>query len=300
MKNISPHNVFEQLSNAIPREFHENIIIIGSLAAGYHFFGDDKNLQVRTKDIDCLLTPRIEAIDSGKIVTSKLLEIGWKHRMEGKFGQSGNASTSDDKLPAVRLIPPDSDDWFIEFLIEPESENSIGIHWTRLELPTGHYALCSFQFLRLLTHNPIKTKFGFYYARPELMALANLLEHPEIKSERMASLFEGRAIKRSNKDLGRALAIARLSNGSIIETWPDIWEATIRSSFPKQFQSLKKNAGNGIRAILESETDFEEVVHTCNFGLLAANPVTSKQMQAVAKRLLNDAIIPFEEKFKEI
>jgi len=38
MKNISPSNVFEQLSIVIPKEFHENIIIIGSLAAGYFNF----------------------------------------------------------------------------------------------------------------------------------------------------------------------------------------------------------------------------------------------------------------------
>ena len=45
-----------------------------------------------------------------------------------------------------------------------------------------------------------------------MMALANLLEHPEIKSDAMISLFAGCWIKRSDKDLGRVLAITTLSH----------------------------------------------------------------------------------------
>jgi hypothetical protein len=43
------------------------------------------------------------------------------------------------------------------------------------------------------------------------MALANLLEHPVIGPQTMSTKIGGRTLKRSNKDLGRVLAIARLS-----------------------------------------------------------------------------------------
>ena len=52
VKLISPSTSLERIAAAIPADFRENIIIIGSLAAGYHFFGDNPKLQVRTKDVD--------------------------------------------------------------------------------------------------------------------------------------------------------------------------------------------------------------------------------------------------------
>ncbi len=51
-----------------------------------------------------------------------------------------------------------------------------------------------------------------------MMALANMLEHPKIKSDTMSGLLQGRTIKRSNKDLGRVLAIAYLSTGKDVDS----------------------------------------------------------------------------------
>ncbi len=48
MNTISPTEVIRQVSNATPSDCHDQILIIGSLAAGYHFFKDDASKQVRT------------------------------------------------------------------------------------------------------------------------------------------------------------------------------------------------------------------------------------------------------------
>jgi glycosyltransferase involved in cell wall biosynthesis len=57
-----------------------------------------------------------------------------------------------------------------------------------------------------------------------MMALANLLEHPRIKDD----LIEDTNIKRSNKDLGRVLAIARLTPEEMWETWPAAWAKALK------------------------------------------------------------------------
>lgn len=295
MKNVSPYKVFKQVSEAVPTQYHKNIIIVGSLAVGYHFFGKKPRLQIRTKDIDCVLSPRIEAVDSGEAIAQKLLDEGWKPLKKGDFIEPGNENTPDDKLPAIRLYPPGKKEWFLEFLTVPESEDEHGKNWVRIKLKSGHYGLCSFKYILLTNYQPLKTEFGIKYARPEMMALANLFEHPEIKPETMSSLIEERAIKRSNKDLGRVLSIAHLSSDTEVEEWPEAWIGGIKSCFPSQWKELVPKTGLGIRALLNSELDLEEAQHTCNYGLLASQRVTIDQLIVIGKRLLQDAIEPFEK-----
>lgn len=62
MNPLSPYNVMKRVAEAVPEERKRNIIIVGSLASGFHFFKKDRNRIVRTKDIDCLLSPREEAL----------------------------------------------------------------------------------------------------------------------------------------------------------------------------------------------------------------------------------------------
>jgi len=82
-----------------------------------------------------------------------------------------------------------------------------------------------------------------------------MLEHPEIRPETMSGLIAGRSIKRSNKDLGRVLAIARLSEKKEEDAmlgWPDIWRKALRDRFPDDWRDLARRTGSGLRKILAS------------------------------------------------
>jgi hypothetical protein len=298
MSNVSPSLILAKVATSVPHECLPNMIIIGSLAAGYHFFGADRDLYVRTKDIDSVLRPRNTAVKSAEAVAEKLIGAGWEHKDDGNHGKPGNQDTPDDKLPAVRLHPPDTKDWFIELLTEPSPGDQGDRRWLRVKLSTGHFGLPSFSFLSIITYKPVPTPFGLFCARPEMMALANLLEHPAIRPERMSGLIESRAIKRSNKDLGRVLALARLS-GEKVEDWPGEWVEALTKIFPDTWKSLAIQGGAGLRAMQASLDDLEEAAFTCNNGLLASQPVTPEQLGITLQRLLIDAIEPLAAKAKE-
>jgi len=71
-KEVSPRKVLAEVAAAIPADVHPNIIIIGSLAAGFWLFQGDQSFGVRTKDIDCVLSPL-----SGPLLADGLLHLGF-------------------------------------------------------------------------------------------------------------------------------------------------------------------------------------------------------------------------------
>jgi hypothetical protein len=40
MNDISPARILKDVANSIPSKFHELIVVVGSLAAGFHYFGE--------------------------------------------------------------------------------------------------------------------------------------------------------------------------------------------------------------------------------------------------------------------
>ena len=300
MKEIKPIEVIRQVAVALPPECRENIVIIGSLAAAYAYMGKNNNMMsVRTKDIDCLLKPHTVALEKGQQITKQLLQSGWHPNKMGVHQIPGTAETPAEELPAIRLYPPGIDpfeenSWFVELLTEPESSKNKGKKWTRIVIDEDHYGLPSFRFLAITAFQPnLIDNLGIYYAQPKMMALANLLEHPQIKPERMSRAFGGREIKRSNKDLGRVLAIGYLDQEVVrsdFRAWGYEWGVALKHCFGDECKILTKNVGNGLEALLKSDEDLDEAYHTCQYGLLTSFSVSAAILKEVGYRILGDAI----------
>ena len=295
---LSPRVVLSEIASAIPEQCKRNVIVIGSLAVGYHYFGRDESIRMRTKDADFLLSPRVQAVSAGLDITERLMAADWQLRSDERWTGPGDETTPSRDLPLVRLHPPDQNEWFVELLTVPESPQDREMRLVRLKTRFGHFALCSFRFLALADYQPLPTVLGISIARPEMMVLANLLEHPDIRPETMSGMIAGKSIKRANKDLGRVLAIARLSRDSeedAVLGWPRIWREALRERFPGDWIKLAGRAGSGLRQLLASELDLAEARHTCVYGLLSSDPPTIDQLRLSGQRLLKDAVEPLEK-----
>ncbi len=299
---VRPSRVLREIVDAIPDKTKKNLTIVGSLAVGYHFEGLLRDMGVRTKDADCLLSPRIEAVDAGRSITEELMADGWKLREDPRWGSPGDFETPTRELPVVRLKPPQGRGWFIELLTVPDTPRESCRTFTRLETERGHFALPSFGNISLTAYEPIHA-LGISLARPEAMALANMLEHPVIGPETMSGIIAGREIKRSNKDLGRVLAIAHLAElreEDALLNWPDYWLKALRRTFPQNWQQRARATGRGMRMLLHPTRaeDFDEAHHSCVYGLLASIPPTREQLRLAGERLLVDAIEYMEESIR--
>lgn len=221
-----------------------------------------------------------------------LLAAGWRRRAEGPHATRGTAQTLDDDLPVVRLCPPDSTDWFIELLTIQDTGDERDRAFERVVLSDGgHYAVASFRYLDVAAYRAIETPEGIRCARLEMLALSNLLRNPVIRPERMQTPV-GPGPKRSNKDLGRVLAIARLAGREVVAEWPAAWAEALRGLHASQWTELAGRVGAGVRALLASEGDLREALEISRGGLLASVLVTPDEFRAVGERLVVDAIDP--------
>ena len=299
--SLSPSEVLAQVAGALPSDVRGNVIIIGSLAAGYHFFAGDGARAIRTKDVDCLFSPHSKAIAAATEVTDQLIKADWKLREDTTWGQPGKEGDPDDELPMVRLRPPGetASPWFLELLSAPPAfePGAPGKKLRRVETSIGHFAICSFDFLALAEWQPLETAHGVRIARPEMMALANLLHHPEVAD----TLIAGTDYKRSNKDLGRVLALALLTvqrdrrdGAEELDAWPGRMWSALKDKFGDQAPRLATQAGAGLRALLASHADLDQALRITNLGLLASLDVSMEAFRATGARFVVEVIEELE------
>lgn len=298
---LSPAEVLAQVAQALPAEVRANVIIIGSLAAGYHFFAGDGARAIRTKDVDCLFSPHSKAVAAATEATDQLIRADWKLREGQDWSQPGTKEDPEDSLPMVRLRPPGeaASPWFLELLSAPPAfdPDAPGKKLRRVETSIGHFAICSFDFLALAEWEPLETAHGVRIARPEMMALANLLHHPEIAD----TLIAGTDYKRSNKDLGRVLALAYLTTErdrrdgtEELEAWPGRMWLALQDKFGNRAADLANRAGAGLRALLASQADLEQALRIANLGLLASMDLPVEGFSATGRRFLSEVIEELE------
>jgi len=292
---LKPRSIIAHLAAALPRNLAKESFVAGSVAAGFHFEARLERREIRTKDADIVVHTVGTHADLGRR-TEELLARGWRWNLSKKFSP-GSAKTRAEDLPFIRLFPPAMKGFFIEFLGLP----SIGQRRTkaheRVVVHGTHYAIPIFRFAGLLSWDLLDTGLGLKYADPAMMCLANLLSHPKLGTIRMETEIGGRLCLRSAKDLGRVLAIARLTPRDEIRSWTDRWVEALNYWFPRDWRRLGKSASQGLDALLRNHSALLEAHHTAtHLGLLPGLRVTPEEFAENVAVLKNDVLGPLLER----
>jgi hypothetical protein len=297
MATLSPNEVIKGLAELLDDETRRNIIIVGSLAAAYHFPTPEGERRVATKDSDAMVSPHIAAVRKAQELTDKLLANGWTLRPDPKWGRPGGPDDPTQQLPLVRLNPPGVQDWFIELLAAPDENQppKLERQYHRIETALGHFCLISFGYLGLVQHDAAMSPYGVRVATPAMMALANMLHHPKVGPELIAGLRQDNPIRRSNKDIGRVVALATLGGEAEYSSWAAKWWDALNTMYPDQAVDLALRAGNGLREMLERADFVEQALYTCNVGLLAGMNIGQAAFSAMGRTVVFDAIDALED-----
>jgi hypothetical protein len=161
MSKLDPVILFRTLCKDIPQDLRRDVFVTGSLAAAYAFKVRLAGQAINTKDADLLIHPAGN-VDSARKMAERLLAMGWRPTDQCK----PLAEMPDDveQLWAIRLMPPGSSDYFIEFLNVPVEEQAAIKLWIPVQLNGGWYGLPSFKFMGLLTWFRRASDEGLEYA----------------------------------------------------------------------------------------------------------------------------------------
>jgi len=288
VNKLDPVALFERIAADVPSELHGHLFVTGSLAAAYQFQAQLEGRAVNTKDADLVVHPAGN-VESCRKIAAKLLGIGWIRVPDECYPQS--TPEPEETLRAIRLYPPTSHDYFIEFLNLPERGQSEAKRWIPIDLSDGWYGLPSFRFMGLTALDRLTSSVGLEYAAPSMMALSNLLSHPVVGSERIKS-GAMRDVLRAAKDLGRVLALARLAGRDETEKWIEPWTAGLIDRFPNEWRELAAHVGDGLRELLDDAAALDESRQTTEVGLLNGMGITSAMLKVTGERLLQDVIDP--------
>jgi hypothetical protein len=290
VSRLDPVALFRRLCNDLPADLRGDVFVTGSLAAAYAYKVRLGGQGVNTKDADLLVHPAGN-VDGARGMAERLLRIGWRPTAQCRPLPELPADTG--LLWAIRLMPPGSGDYFVEFLNVPGEEQAAPKVWIPVRVGGGWYGLPSFKFMGVTSWNRRTSDEGIEYAAPEMMALSNLLSHPVVSDVEIES-GEFRGLRRCAKDLGRVLALAYLAGRDETELWPDRWREGLERSFPRTWRAHAGRAGAGLREMLADDDVMEEARRTTESGLLAGMGLNFLALRGVGERLLADAIEPFE------
>jgi hypothetical protein len=207
VNELDPALLFARIAQDVPTNLHPNLFIVGSLAAAYHHRARLARQVVATKDADVIIHPA-GAVGQCRDIAQCLIDAGW---WRSDKCHPSPAPEPADSLRAIRLHPPGSNAYFVELLGLPAADQRELKRWIPCALADGWYGIPCFRFMAILASRRKSSDVGIDYAAPELMALANLLSHPSLGTERMSAPIRGRRLLRSAKDLGRVLALSYLA-----------------------------------------------------------------------------------------
>jgi hypothetical protein len=292
---LDPEGLLELIAEAVPQDLRPHLLVVGSVAAAYCFRSRILQRGINTKDTDVVIQPA-GARSESELLARELLARGWS-RIERCQPQPSREPL--DRLEAIRLRPPMGPAFFLELLAFPERDQIEPKSWVPIQLDDGWYGLPSFRFLGLTLHDPQPpTPLGIVCAGPSMMALSNLLSHSTVGTVQVSEPLAGRRLLRSAKDLGRVLALARLSEREETEAWVGQWERALRDRFPMECSMLARHVGDGMRELLHTRAAMRDALHAVDHGLLARMEVTVEQLQAVGDQLIADAIDPIARRFE--
>ena len=217
-----------------------------------------------------------------------MLQLGWKPTEQC---HPQKTRKPEETLRAIRLYPPISTDYFIEFLNLPKKGQAGTKQWLPVKLEDGWYGLPSFRFMGLVAEERFTSKVGIQYASPAMMALSNLLSHQQIGKDRIESGYM-KGMLRSAKDLARVIALAYLTGRDDTEAWLDAWAKGLKKCFPKNYAELARHAGDGLVELLDDRAALAEAQQTTEIGLLSGLRVNPGMLKATGERLLVDVIEP--------
>ena len=286
MSVLDPVQLFFRIANDIPPELRRHLFVTGSLAAAYHFKTRLQQSGVNTKDADVLIHPAGDVASTASMAR-QLLAGRWR-RHEDCYPLGADVPT--DQLRIIRLHPPETAEYYLEFLGLPEVEQEEQKAWLRVTLADGDYGLPCFRYMRLMSVGRRTTESGIEYASAATMALANLLSHQELGHARIESDGEMYGFLRSAKDLGRVVALAWLTGSDAGEAWLPEWVAALNECFPVTGAAAAARAGDGLQALLVDRGALDEAYRTTQLSLLKGLGVTPESFAVTAQRLLQDAI----------
>ena len=290
MTRLDPEVLFDLLEAHLPADVRSHVLVVGSLAAAMAYRGQLRDRGVNTKDCDVIIHPAGALAEAGHLA-GVLLEAGWRPLPKCKAGRQGDPV---EALSVVRLQPPASDAYFVELLGLPERTQADLKLMIPFEVKGAWYVLPSFRFMGVLTHDQ-QRRGAIAHASPSMMALANLLAHRTLGTARVSEPIAGRNPLRAAKDLGRVVALARLAERDVTETWPQRWREVLQACFPSEWQELALHAGDGLRALLSDTGALDDALHTMTVGLLDGTGLSLEQLRILIEQVLIDVIEPLAE-----